>query len=56
MRTLAEIHQRLQTGESSRSLVEGCLARIADPAGEGSRAFIQVVADTALAAGDQHDR
>jgi aspartyl-tRNA(Asn)/glutamyl-tRNA(Gln) amidotransferase subunit A len=56
MRTLAEIQTRLQAGESSRSLVEGCLARIADPAGEGSRAFTKVSADTALAASDQHDR
>jgi len=56
MQTLAEVQKRLHTGESSRSLVEGCLARIVDPAGEGSRAFIQVLADTALAAGDQHDR
>ena len=33
---------------SSLSLTEDCLARIADPAGEGKRAFIKVWADEAL--------
>jgi aspartyl-tRNA(Asn)/glutamyl-tRNA(Gln) amidotransferase subunit A len=56
MRTLADIQKHLATGASSRSLVEACLARIADPAGEGRRAFIKVSADAALAASDQHDR
>jgi aspartyl-tRNA(Asn)/glutamyl-tRNA(Gln) amidotransferase subunit A len=55
MQTLAQVLKRLNIGESSRSLVEGCLARIADPAGEGSRAFINVSAEAALAASDQHD-
>ena len=34
---------------TSRKLVEDCLARIADPAGEGQRAFIHVDKAAALA-------
>lgn len=56
MRTLADIQKRLLAGDSSRGLIEECLARIADPAGEGRRAFLKVSTDTALAAADQHDR
>jgi aspartyl-tRNA(Asn)/glutamyl-tRNA(Gln) amidotransferase subunit A len=55
MRTLAQSARDLASGASSRSLVEEGLARIADPAGEGSRVFIKVHADTARAAADYID-
>src|SRR5688500_13855644 len=41
---------------SSRRLTEQALARIADPAGEGRRAFLKVYAESALAAADFSDR
>ena len=41
---------------SSRELVEQALGRIADPAGEGARAFIKVYAESARADADQADR
>ncbi len=41
---------------SSRELVEQALARIADPVGEGARAFIKVYAESARADADQADR
>jgi aspartyl-tRNA(Asn)/glutamyl-tRNA(Gln) amidotransferase subunit A len=41
---------------SSRELVEQALARIADPAGEGARAFMKVYADQARADADHADR
>ena len=46
MRTLEQTAHALADGSTtSRALVEECLARIADPAGEGARAFIKVDAD-----------
>src|SRR5438477_9291431 len=54
--TLAQLADDLAAGAtSSRKLVEECLARIADPAGEGRRAFIHVDRDAALAAADAMD-
>ncbi len=51
MKTLAELARDLETGATtSEQLTADCLARIADPAGEGARAFIQVYAESALAA------
>jgi aspartyl-tRNA(Asn)/glutamyl-tRNA(Gln) amidotransferase subunit A len=48
MPTLAEIRQSLLSGStSSTKLVDACLDRIADPAGEGARAFIRVHAESA---------
>jgi len=41
---------------SSRELVEQALARIADPAGEGARAFMQVYVGAARADADHSDR
>jgi len=41
---------------SSRKLVEQALARIADPAGEGARAFMKVYAESARADADHADR
>jgi aspartyl-tRNA(Asn)/glutamyl-tRNA(Gln) amidotransferase subunit A len=41
---------------TSRALVETALARIAEPAGEGARAFIKVYAESARADADHADR
>jgi aspartyl-tRNA(Asn)/glutamyl-tRNA(Gln) amidotransferase subunit A len=55
--TIAALARDLADGRtSSRALVEQALARIADPAGEGSRAFLKVHRDQALAAADACDR
>ena len=54
--TLATLAEDLATDRTtSRKLVEECLARIADPQGEGSRAFISVDAAGARAAADAMD-
>lgn len=54
--TLDELANRLASGATtSRVLVEDCLSRIADPAGEGKRAFLHVAADQARAAADGID-
>ncbi len=56
MRTLNELSAALAVGKTtSRQLVEDCLARIADPGGEGARAFIKVDAEGARAAADAMD-
>ena len=55
--TLASLAADLERGATSaRKLVEQCLARIADPAGEGARAFIHVDKEAALEAADAMDR
>jgi aspartyl-tRNA(Asn)/glutamyl-tRNA(Gln) amidotransferase subunit A len=41
--------------QTSRALVETCLARINDRAGEGQRTFLKVHAEVALAAADYYD-
>ena len=57
MWTVAQLAADLAAGRTtSRRLTEQALERIADPAGEGSRAFIKVYADEALAAADVSDR
>src|SRR5919201_3109886 len=54
--TLAALADDLAAGRTSaRKLVEACIARIADPAGEGQRTFIHVDKDAALAAADAMD-
>jgi len=54
--TLATLAADLDAGRTTaRKLVEQCLARIADPAGEGARAFIHVDKAAALAAADAMD-
>src|SRR6266545_4596580 len=54
--TLVSLAADLDTGRTTaRKLVEECLARIADPAGEGVRTFIHVDKDAALAAADAMD-
>ena len=56
MKTLAEISQALAAGiTTSEALTRQYLERIADPAGEGSRAFIKVYADSALASAKASD-
>ncbi|MBR0694585.1 amidase [Bradyrhizobium lablabi] len=55
--TLASLAADLANGTiSSRKLVDQCLAKIADPAGEGQRTFIHVDKDAALEAADAMDR
>ena len=55
--TLATLADDLASGRTtSRKLVEECLARIADPAGEGRRTFIDVDRQAALTAADAMDR
>jgi aspartyl-tRNA(Asn)/glutamyl-tRNA(Gln) amidotransferase subunit A len=56
MRTLSDLAAALADGRTTaRRLVEDCLARIADPAGEGGRAFVRVHADAARAQADAID-
>jgi aspartyl-tRNA(Asn)/glutamyl-tRNA(Gln) amidotransferase subunit A len=54
--TLATLADDLESGRTSaRKLVEDCIARIADPSGEGQRTFIHVDRDAAIAAADAMD-
>ena len=56
MAGLNELRDGLQSGKlSSRGLIEQCLQKIAEPGGEGERAFLQVDADAARAAADYMD-
>lgn len=56
MRTLQDTAKALANETlTARALVEECLAKIADPAGEGARAFISVSADAARSSADAHD-
>src|SRR6185312_9623992 len=55
--TLATLAADLDAGRTTaRKLLEECLARIADPAGEGQRVFIHVDKEGALHAADAMDR
>jgi aspartyl-tRNA(Asn)/glutamyl-tRNA(Gln) amidotransferase subunit A len=55
--TLASLADDLDNGRTTaRKLVDGCLARIADTAGEGARAFIHVDAEAAIEAAEAMDR
>ena len=57
MWTVAQLAADLAAGRtSSRALVEQALERIADPQGEGARAFLKVCADSARADADYADR
>jgi aspartyl-tRNA(Asn)/glutamyl-tRNA(Gln) amidotransferase subunit A len=55
--SIAALARSLARSETtSRAIVEEALARIADPGGEGGRAFTKVHAQSALAAADASDR
>ncbi|WP_438278288.1 amidase [Nitrobacter sp.] len=55
--TLASLAADLAAGRTSaRKLVDECLAKIADRAGEGARVFIHVDAEGAMAAAEAMDR
>src|SRR5512143_238852 len=55
--TLARLAEDLESGRTSaRKLVDECLARIADPSGEGARAFIHVDKEAAIEAAEAMDR
>ena len=57
MWTVAQLAADLAGGRTtSRRLTEEALARIADPAGEGARAFLKVYSQDALAEADYSDR
>jgi aspartyl-tRNA(Asn)/glutamyl-tRNA(Gln) amidotransferase subunit A len=56
MWTVAQLSRELAEGKTtSRELVAQALARIADPAGEGARAFLKVYADQARAEAEHSD-
>jgi aspartyl-tRNA(Asn)/glutamyl-tRNA(Gln) amidotransferase subunit A len=55
--TLASLADDLASGRTSaRKLVDACLAKIADPDGEGQRTFIHVDAEAAIEAAEAMDR
>src|SRR5471032_2590927 len=55
--TLASLAADLDTGRTTaRALVDACLANIADPQGEGARAFIHVDAEAEIEAAEAMDR
>ena len=55
--TLASLADDLESGRATaRKLVDDCIARIADPAGEGQRVFIHVDKDAAIEAAEAMDR
>ena len=55
--TVADLGAELAAGRTtSRQLVEQALSRIASPEGEGSRAFVKVYKDAALAEADASDK
>jgi aspartyl-tRNA(Asn)/glutamyl-tRNA(Gln) amidotransferase subunit A len=57
MWTVAQLAADLAAGRTtSRRLTEQALERIADPAGEGRRAFLKVYSESALAEADHADR
>jgi aspartyl-tRNA(Asn)/glutamyl-tRNA(Gln) amidotransferase subunit A len=57
MWTVAQLGADLAAGRtSSRELIEQALARIADPAGEGARAFVKVYAESARLEAEFSDR
>src|SRR3954454_20743269 len=57
MPTLASLADDLDSVRTtSRALVDACLAKIADPQGEGARAFIHVDSEAAIEAAEAMDR
>jgi len=56
MQTLTQAAADLASGRTTaRKLVEACLERIADPAGEGARTFVTVYAEQARSSADAMD-
>ena len=56
MQTIEQCAEALANGTtSSRALIEACVARIADPQGEGARTFIKVHAEQARTMADAMD-
>lgn len=56
MQTLDALAKDLESGRTtSRALAEACLARIADPAGQGAQAFVKVDSRAVLADADYQD-
>jgi aspartyl-tRNA(Asn)/glutamyl-tRNA(Gln) amidotransferase subunit A len=55
MRTLNQIATRLEAGEPGRALMDACLDRIKDPAGEGGRTYLKVYGEAARAAAEMYD-
>jgi aspartyl-tRNA(Asn)/glutamyl-tRNA(Gln) amidotransferase subunit A len=55
MPSIASIAKSLANGGKSRGLIEACLARIDDRAGEGSRVFLKVDIAAVRAAADYYD-
>src|SRR3954464_13335170 len=57
MPTLGSLAADLDAGRTpARTLVDACLAKIADPQGEGARAFLHVDAEAAIEAAEAMDR
>jgi aspartyl-tRNA(Asn)/glutamyl-tRNA(Gln) amidotransferase subunit A len=57
MPTLGSLAADLDAGRTTaRALVDACLAKIADPQGEGARAFLHVDAEAAIEAAEAMDR
>lgn len=57
MLTLAPLSQQLADGQlTAHDLVEGCLQRIGDSAGQGAKTFLKVAATTARAEAEAVDR
>src|SRR3954452_1836440 len=57
MPTLASLAADLDAGRTTaRTLVDACLEKIADPQGEGARAFIHVDSEAAIEAAEAMDR
>jgi aspartyl-tRNA(Asn)/glutamyl-tRNA(Gln) amidotransferase subunit A len=57
MPTLGSLAADLDAGRTTaRALVDACLAKVADPQGEGARAFLHVDAEAAIEAAEAMDR
>src|SRR5712692_7986483 len=56
MRSLSQIAARLDAGEPSRALIDQCIERIKDPAGEGDQVFLKVYGEAARTAADAFDQ
>src|SRR5215475_9926548 len=55
MRTLNQIATRLEAGEPGQALMDACLDRIKDPAGEGGRTYLKVYGEAARATAEMYD-